>query len=61
MWPQGEADAGQEAQREILEKVPLQRQGTPADVAGAVAFLALDASYVTGQILAVDGGRLLNI
>lgn len=61
LWPEGEADAGQEAQQAILERVPLQRQGTPADIAGAVAFLALDAPYVTGQILAVDGGRLLNM
>ena len=61
LWPEGEADSGQEAQQAILERVPLQRQGTPADIAGAVAFLALDAPYVTGQILAVDGGRLLNM
>ena len=61
LWPEGEAEAGQEAQQAILEKVPLQRQGTPEDIAGAVTFLALDAPYVTGQILAVDGGRMLNM
>ncbi len=61
LWPEGEADGGQEAQQAILERVPLQRQGTPADIAGAVTFLALDAPYVTGQILAVDGGRMLNM
>ena len=61
LWPEGEAEAGQEAQRAILERVPLQRQGTPADIAGAVTFLALDAPYVTGQILAVDGGRMLHM
>ncbi len=61
LWPEGESDSGEEAQREILQKVPLQRQGSPDDIAGAVAFLALDAPYVTGQILAVDGGRLLNM
>ena len=61
LWPEGEAEAGQEAQQAILERVPLQRQGTPADIAGAVTFLALDAPYVTGQILAVDGGRMLNM
>lgn len=61
LWPEGESDAGEQVQREILQKVPLQRQGSPADIAGAVAFLALDAPYVTGQILAVDGGRLLNM
>ncbi|MEE4297504.1 MAG: pteridine reductase [Wenzhouxiangella sp.] len=61
LWPEGDAEAGEEAQKAILEKVPLQRQGRPEDIAGAVEFLALDAPYVTGQILAVDGGRLLNM
>lgn len=61
LWPEGEAANSEESMREILERVPLARQGTPADIAGAVTFLALDAPYVTGQILAVDGGRLLNM
>ncbi|HYF65710.1 MAG TPA: 3-oxoacyl-[acyl-carrier-protein] reductase [Herpetosiphonaceae bacterium] len=40
-----------------LERVPLGRLGTPADIANAVVFLASDAaSYITGQTLAVDGG-----
>lgn len=59
LWP--ESEQSPEAGREILERVPLQRQGRPEDIAGAVAFLALDAPYITGQILAVDGGRLLNM
>ncbi|MDT8449859.1 MAG: pteridine reductase [Wenzhouxiangellaceae bacterium] len=61
LWPEGETANSQEAMREILERVPLARQGTPEDVAGAVCYLALDAPYITGQILAVDGGRLLNM
>ncbi|MDT8410400.1 MAG: pteridine reductase [Wenzhouxiangellaceae bacterium] len=61
LWPEGEAEQSPEAMRDILERVPLGRQGTPADIAGAVAFLALDAPYVTGQILVVDGGRTLNM
>ena len=41
----------------IRRLVPLQRAGTPDDVAHAVAFLASDAaSYITGQILSVNGG-----
>ncbi len=44
-------------QAEWQSKVPLGRFGTPADVAAAVCFLASDeASYVTGQVLAVNGG-----
>ena len=59
LWPEGDQDvAGQAA---VLERVALGRLGSPDDIAGAVAFLGLDAPYVTGQILAVDGGRSLNI
>jgi pteridine reductase len=43
--------------RRIEQSIPLRRVGTFDDLAGAVVFLALDASYVTGQVLAVDGGR----
>jgi len=42
----------------LAERTPLQRLGTPHDVAQAVLFLAR-ADYVTGQVLVVDGGRLL--
>ena len=45
----------------ILDRTALKRQGSPADIAGAVAYLALDAPYISGQILAVDGGRSLHM
>ena len=55
LWPEdGMSDA---AQQTILRQVPLERAGEPDDIAGCVLYLLRDASYVTGQIIAVDGGR----
>lgn len=58
-WPEKGEEAGEAAQRAYLKRVPLQREGTPRDAAGAVAFLALEAGYVTGEVLRIDGGRWL--
>jgi pteridine reductase len=59
MWPEDEPPDS--VKDYILARTVMKRIGSPEDIAGAVAFLALDAPYVTGQVLAVDGGRNLNI
>jgi 3-oxoacyl-[acyl-carrier protein] reductase len=48
-------------QRQALERqIPLERLGSPADIASAVVFLASDhAAYITGQVLVVDGGMVM--
>jgi 3-oxoacyl-[acyl-carrier protein] reductase len=49
-----------DVKEKILASVPLGRMGTPEDIAGAVKFLAgEDASYITGQVLAVNGGMYM--
>jgi len=59
LWPENEAD--QQAHQAILEKTVLKHAGKPTDIANAVLFLLRDAPYITGHMLPVDGGRLLNI
>ena len=50
----------EEVRQSILQKVPLGRLGQPDDVAAAVAYLAsAEASYITGQVLTVDGGMVM--
>ena len=55
LWPEEGLD--ESLKREIIAKTALKRHGTPQDVARAALFLAKDAGFITGQIIAVDGGR----
>lgn len=59
LWPEQESEGYNKEQ--ILARIPLQRSGDPSDIARAVRFLVADAPYITGQIIAVDGGRSLNM
>ena len=59
LWP--EHEPSEMEKEKILSRTALGRLGSPADIASAVAFLGLDADYVTGQVLNVDGGRSLNM
>jgi len=55
LWPaQGKSEAEKQA---MLRSTPLGRAGTPEEIAEAVRWLLQDASYCTGQVLRVDGGR----
>jgi len=56
LWPEDPAWQNELERRRIVNQTLLQRTGEPEDIAGAVEFL-LTAPYVTGQIIAVDGGR----
>ncbi len=57
LWPESGKES---AERErLIARTPLKRVGAPDDVAGAVLWLLRDASFVTGEIVRVDGGRSL--
>ncbi|MEX0739845.1 MAG: pteridine reductase [Pseudohongiella sp.] len=62
LWPEHTQNTpSQDAeQSRILAGIPLSRLGRPTDIADTVLFLARDASYITGQIIRVDGGRALS-
>lgn len=55
-----EAAMSELVKQKIIDKTFLKRQGDPIEIAKAVLYLIRDATYTTGQILAVDGGRSLN-
>lgn len=55
LWP--EQGLTKTVKDNILEQIPLRRAGRPSDIASLVLYLVRDADYITGQIIAVDGGR----
>jgi pteridine reductase len=57
LWPERDLDAA--LKEEIVARTALKRSGSPDDIARAAHFFAAEAPYVTGQVIAVDGGRSL--
>lgn len=61
IWPEKAAEHSAEEKQHVLDQVPLGRVGTAEDIAKTVLFFIENAPYITGQILAVDGGRSVYI
>ena len=59
LWPEDDDSYDDKRREYTLQQTPLKRLGDPMDIARAVAFLACDAPFVTGQVIRVDGGRSL--
>ncbi len=57
LWPEDDAAYDVDVRAATVAATPLQRMGEPLDIARAVLFLAREAPFITGQVLAVDGGR----
>jgi len=59
LWPENAAELTSSQKQSMLEKIALNKQGSAQDIAKTVLFL-IQSNYITGQIVAVDGGRSLN-
>jgi pteridine reductase len=57
LWPAAGAD--EMAKQRLISRTPLKRVGEPEDIARAVVFIVRDAPFMTGQVIAIDGGRLV--
>lgn len=61
LWPESAGWQNQAQRNEIVAHTLLKREGNPDDIARTVQFLINDAPYITGQVIAVDGGRSIHI
>ncbi len=61
LWPDADIWKSAKTRKAIVDRTLLKRTGEPDDIARAVEFLIVGAPYVTGQILAVDGGRSISL
>ena len=60
LWPEDERWSDELARQRIIQTTLLKRIGEPDDIARTVGFLVFDAPYITGQVIAVDGGRSIH-
>lgn len=61
LWPEDDAWSDELSRQRIVNQTALKRAGEPDDIAKAVEFLVAGAPYVTGQVIAVDGGRSITL
>ena len=61
LWPEAGEWMDEASRQHIIGRTLLKRTGEPDDIARTVSFLIADAPYITGQIIAVDGGRSINL
>jgi pteridine reductase len=61
LWPEDAIWSNAQARDAIIQDTLLKRMGEPEDIARTVQFLIHDALYITGQIIAVDGGRSIHL
>lgn len=59
LWPENKNELSEKISEQIISRTALKRQGSPEDIAQTLVFLT-QSNYITGQIIAVDGGRTLN-
>jgi len=61
LWPENNEEFNDIYKQQVISQTLLKKIGTPEDIAIAVKFLVLDAPFITGHILAIDGGRSLSL
>jgi pteridine reductase len=61
LWPEDERWSDEVARQRIIHSTLLKRVGEPDDIARTARFLIYDAPYITGQVIAVDGGRSIHL
>lgn len=58
-WPESGYESDKASQEKYIKRIPMERSGTPEEAAAVVRWLSLEATYLTGEVIRVDGGRWL--